>query len=105
MTTVESLASIVRSKNAGPFRLTFDIFFPDAESYRRVAEGDVVTEDVVSNLYGVPVSDVFGPYHKPTLNAIKVTIVRPTPAGSFEDTDVYGAQQHVPLLRLEVPDE
>ena len=104
MTTIEDVASIVRSKNAGPFRLTFDIFFPDTESFRRIADGDVVTEEVVSDLYGVPTSDVFGPYHKPELNAIKVTIARPTPAGSFEDTDVYGAQQHVPLLGLEVPD-
>lgn len=105
MTTLEDVATIVRSKNAGPFRLTFDVFFPDAAAYHRVADSGVITEETVAELYGVPTADVFGPYYKPELDAIKVSIVRPVAAGSFADTDVYGTQQHVPLLELEIPEE
>src|ERR1700674_4503712 len=37
------LASLIRSKNAGPFILTFDIMFPDDESYLRVKNSGVLT--------------------------------------------------------------
>ncbi|MGI6553178.1 MAG: DUF4387 family protein, partial [Bacillota bacterium] len=36
-------------------------------------------------------------------HAIKCTIKRPRVAGSIGDTDVYGAQQHAPLIHLKVP--
>ncbi|MFB6080025.1 MAG: DUF4387 domain-containing protein [Haloferacaceae archaeon] len=104
MTTLGDLASIVRSKNAGPFRLTFDVFFPDEDAYRRVADGEVVTEAVVADVFGIPAADVLGVYHLDDLRAVKVSIARPTPAGSFEETDVYGTQQATPLLTVEVPD-
>ena len=35
MATLGDLAKLVRSKNAGPFWLTIDIMFDDAEAYRR----------------------------------------------------------------------
>jgi hypothetical protein len=34
-------------------------------------------------------------------HAIKATIVRPMCSGDIRETDVYGAQQHAPLLDLE----
>lgn len=105
MTTIRELASIVRSKNAGPFRLTFDVFFPDDAAYRRVADGEALTEEVVADVFEIPQTDVLGVYHLDDLHAVKVSITRPTPAGSFEETDVYGAQQATPLLSVEVPDE
>ena len=36
MARMRELASVIRSKNAGPFEITFDILFADAETYRRV---------------------------------------------------------------------
>ncbi len=35
--------------------------------------------------------------------AMKVSIVRPAPAGSLFDTDLYGAQQHVLRYPIEIP--
>ena len=32
--------------------------------------------------------------------AVKITIVRPIPSGSLGETDVYGAQQHSPLIKF-----
>ena len=37
--------------------------------------------------------------------AIKVTIPRLASSGSVRDTDIYGAQQHAPLLESEFPDQ
>ncbi|MGZ9039111.1 MAG: DUF4387 family protein, partial [Burkholderiales bacterium] len=36
-------------------------------------------------------------------NAIKITIPRPIVSGDVNDTDVYGGQQHGPLVDVEVP--
>jgi hypothetical protein len=35
--------------------------------------------------------------------AFKATLPRLVPAGDIGDTDVYGAQQHAPLLDIEIP--
>ena len=35
--------------------------------------------------------------------AVKATIVRPLASGALGERDVYGAQQHVPLMNLELP--
>ena len=34
--TILQLATVIRSKNAGPFELTFDILFDDPEKYALV---------------------------------------------------------------------
>lgn len=102
MTTVGELASIVRSKNAGPFELTFDLFFEDAEDFRRVADSGAISEARVADHFDVPEEDVVGVYEVPQVNAIKISITRSVPAGSARDTDVYGAQQHMPLFDIEL---
>ena len=40
MATLGDLAKLVRSKNAGPFWLTIDIMFDDADAYRRARDAD-----------------------------------------------------------------
>jgi hypothetical protein len=35
--------------------------------------------------------------------AIKATFPRLVPAGGIGDTDVYGCQQHAPLLDIDIP--
>lgn len=40
--------------------------------------------------------------HYDAASAIKITIPRPTVSGNI-DTDVFGGQQHGPLVDLEVP--
>jgi hypothetical protein len=50
------------------------------------------------------VSDVISVVEFEPALAIKVTIKRARSSGAFGETDVYGAQQHAPLLSLEIPD-
>lgn len=102
MARLAELASQIRSKNAGPLRLTIDVFFDDPAAFERVRDADVLTVETVAERYCVPPSDVIGIYTLDHITAIKISLNRPVPAGSLEDTDMYGAQQHGPLLDLEI---
>lgn len=99
---LEQIAKVIRSKNAGPFTLTLDVLFADASSYQRVAAAQVITVESMAALYRRPVAEV-QVYLHPGALAIKVSLVRWTPAGSLTDTDIYGAQQHVLLYGIEIP--
>ena len=52
------IASVIRSKNAGPYELTLDIIFTDEEIYRQVVERQVISRQLISGLYRVPESDI-----------------------------------------------
>lgn len=97
------LASVIRSKNAGPFAVTLDVLFDTSERYQQVVAAGVITPAVIAGRYGVD-PDQVRVIAFPPANAIKVTLPRRVPSGSPGDTDVYGTQQHTPLLELEVPD-
>lgn len=104
MTALVDLASVIRSKNAGPFELTLDIIFEDPDTFRRVVDSGVLTPELIARCYGRDVSQVLGFFVFEPALAIKATIVRPVPSGSIGDTDIFGAQQHAPLLEIEIPD-
>lgn len=103
VTKLKDLARLIRSKNAGPFLLTFDVLFDDAQTYRRVRDARVLSAEVIGRLYHVPVERVRF-YEHDAARALKATIPRPVVSGDPEDRDVYGGQQHAPLLDLEVPE-
>lgn len=95
------LAQVVRSKNAGPYELTLDVLFRDRSGYDRVRTAGWVTPALVAALYGVAEQDVLGILWFEPANALKITLRRPMVSGDPGETDVYGAQQHAPLLELE----
>ena len=103
MATLDALAKVIRSKNAGPFELTFDIMFDSAESYERVKRSGAINAHAVAAIYRVRVDDVLvcRPYDPAV--AFKITLRRPVSSGDIEDRDVYGCQQHVPLTSIEIP--
>lgn len=96
---LRDLAKVVRSKNAGPSLLTLDLFLHDAAGYERAAGSAALTPAAVAALYGVP-SGTVQRFLLPQLRAIKFTLPRAVCAGSPGDGDLYGAQQHAPLLEL-----
>jgi len=103
MTRIRDFASVCKSKNAGPFDLTIDVIFASDEEYERVAATGVLNAALFARLYGVDEKEVlFTPYA--AARAFKATLPRLIPAGAFGDTDVYGAQQHAPLLEVDIPD-
>jgi hypothetical protein len=97
------LAEVLRSKNAGPLYLTFDMIFPDVQVYRRVLDSAVLTPELIAGLYDVAAELVsIVPFD--AANAIKITIPRTGPtSGAPGDRDVYGAQQHAPLIGIMIP--
>lgn len=101
-TRMKELARVVRSKNAGPFELTLDVFFKDAESFARVRDSGSVTAERVASLYKISEADVLEITFFEPAWALKITLRRWIGSAAPGDTDVFGAQQHVPLLDFEV---
>jgi len=95
---LKDVAAVIRSKNSGPFELTFDIIFQDEEFFAKVVDQSIFTEETFSHLFKLRISDVISVIHFDPARAIKVTIIRPLPSGSIGERDVYGAQQHGPLM-------
>ena len=98
---LSALARVVRSKNAGPTQLTLDLFFRETAGYERAAASAALQADAVASLYGLAVGEVRR-FELPALQALKFTLPRRVVAGSPGDGDVYGAQQHGPLLDVQV---
>jgi hypothetical protein len=98
------IASKIRSKNAGPFWVTVDIFFGDRASYDTAAADGAITPARVAALYGVQTETV-KIFRIRDLEAIKISYPRKTPQGSADDRDIHAAQQYIPLLSYRIPSE
>ncbi|KAL2784104.1 hypothetical protein BJX66DRAFT_348642 [Aspergillus keveii] len=98
------IAKIIRSKNSGPFELTFDIMFDTEEAYRRVKNADILTNERIMELYHLQREDIItNMFFEPAL-AWKCTIKRPWEQGTVGERDTLGTQQHGPLLSIIVPE-
>ena len=102
MTQLAQLARLIRSKNAGPFELTFDIMFEDEARYRRVKASGALTREAVAARYGLRPEQVKFFYCDNAL-AVKATIPRPAIQGDLYDADGNGGQQYAPLMDIEIP--
>jgi len=99
------LAKAIRSKNAGPDKVTFDVILQDREAFDLVRRSGVLSRDAVRTLYGVPDARISDHVEFEPANAIKFTFFRTQPSGSLGDPDIFGSQQYGPLLGIEVPVE
>ena len=102
MARIRDIAKACKSKNAGPYEITLDIMFGDQETFDRVRRSGVITPSLFARLYGVQEGSVQLTEYPPAF-AFKATFERRIASGAIGDTDVYGAQQHAPLLDIEVP--
>lgn len=102
MTALARLARLIRSKNAGPFELTFDIMFEDAATYERVKRSGALSREAVAAFYGLPPEKVKFFYCDNAL-AVKASIPRPATQGDLADSDGHGGQQYAPLMDIEIP--
>ncbi len=99
-TRLIDIASVIRSKNAGPGELTLDVIFRTREAFDRVVDGRLIDRALIARLYGQREEDVLSVIAFEPAWAIKATLRRPLASGEVGDTDIYGAQQHAPLLDL-----
>lgn len=93
-------AKVLRSKNSGPFEITLDCLFDDTNIYRKIKESGIITRALVAQLYHIPESLITNiVFFDPALG-FKITFARRISSGTCFDRDVYGAQQHAPLMEL-----
>lgn len=100
--TLGDLALEVRSKNAGPFWTTMELFMRDEAGYAAAADEDFLNEDTIARLYDTPAEQV-RIFRIPALSVVKISFPRPVPQGGFQDRDVHSGQHHVPLALLVPP--
>lgn len=98
-TTLGDIASLMRTKNAGPFYLTFDLMFDGQAKYEMASNSNALNAATVAELYGIREQDVEIYHYRPAW-AIKVTIPRKEPSCDPKDTDTHGGQQFAPLVDL-----
>jgi hypothetical protein len=103
MSELWELTSLIRSKNAGPFELTFDIIFENRAGFNLAKESGIFSRANIAQLYNVP-ADGVRVFELVSILAVKVSIPRPVFSGDVNDTDVYGGQFHSRLVRLVVGD-
>ncbi len=102
MTKLIDIAEVIRSKNAGPYELTFDIIFKDWDMFNKVCEQNCINNNWFSDIYKIDESKIINIIEFKPAKAVKITIIRPFSSGELGECDVYGAQQHAPLLTASV---
>ncbi len=88
---------ILRSKNAGPLFITFDLIFNSKEDMDYVTQN--LKKEEIAKAYDIAISKIdiisYG-----VVNSIKITFPRKNISGSLDDNDIYGCQQHMPLANI-----
>jgi hypothetical protein len=109
-TTLGELASVLRSKNSGPFELTLDIMFAFEDEYKLFKESGILTDAVIADLYDIkPEEVVWSGFFDPAL-AFKATIPRMSRGkvagnGGFMESDVHGSNKYLGLFYMPLPED
>lgn len=108
--TLADVASVLRSKNSGPFEITFDVMFENEHVYRIIKESQILDSKLIEDLYELKPEDVLWCGWFDQARAWKATIPRKrngisVAGGGFMESDIHGSQQYIPLLHVEVPEE
>lgn len=102
MAKLWQVAKLIRSKNSGPFELTFDVIFKDRATYEKARDAKIINRQWFAKTYQLR-PEAVSVIEYDAASAIKVTIPRPVISGDVDDTDVFGGQQYGPLVDLDVP--
>ena len=94
-------ARVVRSKNSGPYELVLDIMLKNRELFDALRKSGQFSPERLAATYGVELSEIRRIVWFEPANAVKVVMPRRIVSGAPGDSDVYGAQQHAPLLGME----
>ncbi|MBX2823746.1 MAG: DUF4387 domain-containing protein [Gammaproteobacteria bacterium] len=101
MSTVGERVARIRSKNAGPFWITVDVFCGDVDVCNEMEA--LLSTGRIAALYRQPVES-FKRFVIPSLSVIKFSFPRPVVQGSRFDRDMHGAQWAVLLSEMSLPD-
>jgi hypothetical protein len=101
MKNILEIARVVRSKNSGPYELVLDVMFKSRELFDKLRASGQFSPERIAAAYGVELAEIRNIVWFEPANAVKVVMPRRIVSGAPGDSDVYGAQQHAPLLSLE----
>ena len=99
MATLREVCRYVRSKNAGPFWVTLDLFFNNDEAFARFGASEALSTPNIARLFGVAPEQVKR-FVVPSLNVVKLSYPRQRPQGWSGERDMHSGQQYVRLLDL-----
>lgn len=88
---------ILRSKNAGPLFITFDLIFAGRDAMEYVRQN--LKKQDVAQAYAIDESKIDIIAYE-VVNSIKITFPRKNISGSLSDADIYGCQMHMPLANI-----
>jgi hypothetical protein len=100
---LRDMAAVIRSKDAGVNRITFDVIFTSGENYEAALYSNAFSRDNVARVLNVPPHRVIGTFFVDSCNAIKVSVDRPNISASMDERDVFGAQQQSAIERMNIP--
>lgn len=99
MADLRSVVTKVRSKNAGPFWLTIDIFCGSENAFETVVHG--LSTEQVAEAFGID-ADEIKRFEIPSLNVVKFSLPRPAVQGSATDRDMHGASWSALVGEIEI---
>ena len=88
MKTLSKITKNIRSKNAGPFWITVDLFFKDKSSFYYACEN--ISNAEISNILKIN-KNKLKRFDIENLNVIKFSFPRKNIQGSRLDRDIHGA--------------
>lgn len=101
MSKLRDVCRHVRSKNAGPYWITIDLFFADADAFGLHADAPAISATAMGALFGVDAAQIKR-FAVPDLHVVKLSYPRRHPQGGAVERDMHGGQQYVRLLDVEV---
>jgi len=101
MSTVHDVCRHVRSKNAGPYWVTIDVFFDGPESFAKYAESPRLGPETIAKLYGADPALVKR-FPVASLDMVKISYPRASAQGGEVERDMHCGQQFVRLLDIEL---
>ncbi|OAP64840.1 hypothetical protein AYL99_00812 [Fonsecaea erecta] len=108
--SLRDVAKVIRSKNAGPFQLTFDVIFDDPAVYKAVKSSGLLSRDAMAQLFGRSAEEVVYCGFFDQALAFKLTLPRTrggqlSCSGGYMESDVHGSQQYMPLMKLPLTED
>jgi hypothetical protein len=101
MPTIKDVCRHVRSKNAGPYWVTIDLFFDGPETFAKYSQSPALGPDLLHRLFGADPAQVKR-FPVSSLNVLKISYARTAPQGGEVERDMHCGQQFVRLLDVQL---
>jgi len=102
MVTLGTLTNDIQSKNAGINMICCDIFFDDAEVFKKVRNSGSLTREKLAAYFNLTPEQIVVFEEDERFFGYKITIQRAQSAGGPSERDLYGTGLYGPLAEYEI---